>query len=282
MLKIANKTLSDRFPLVMGILNITPDSFYDGGKITGISATLKRVEEMLKQGASIIDVGGCSTRPGAQEIPESEEIKRTAPVIEAIRKTFPAIIISIDTYRAEVSKAAIENGANIINDVSGGTIDPAIVNVAGEYKTPYVLTHIKGTPVNMQANPAYDDVTEEVILFFRNKIAELQKKGVEQIILDPGFGFGKNTEHNYELLSAIERIKKMGYPVLIGASRKSMINKVIDTKPENALNGTTVVNTIALLNGADIIRVHDVKEAVEAIKIVSFYKSSQTKSITKA
>lgn len=277
MLKFTNNTIFPPMPLVMGILNITPDSFYDGGNISSVKEAVSKVNKMLNDGATIIDIGGCSTRPGATEISVETELQRVIPVIEKIRKEFPDIIISVDTYRAIVASQAIEKGANIINDISGGNIEPEIYNVAAKHNVPYVLTHIKGIPQNMQDEPQYENVCEEVFSFFKEKIIVLIQQGVKQIILDPGFGFGKTVTHNYELLQGIKKIKTLGFPVLAGISRKSMINKVINTTPENALNGTSVANTIALLNGADILRVHDIKEAMEAIKIVSFYLNTQNK-----
>jgi dihydropteroate synthase len=281
-LKIVNKILSLDPPIVMGIINVTPDSFYGESRVDTTEKLIELSGKMIMEGASIIDIGGCSTRPGAKSISEVDEISRVIPAIKEIRKKFSDVVISIDTYRASVAKAALENGADIINDVSGGTIEPEIYNVAAQYKVPYILTHIQGTPVDMQQEPFYKNVVSEVFSFFENKITELKEKGIDKIILDPGFGFGKNLEHNYKLLAAIPKFKSFNLPILAGVSRKSMVNKVIHTAPANALNGTTVINTIALLNGANILRVHDVKEAKEAIQLVDFYKNIKENSRTKA
>lgn len=282
LLKIANKTFDLNQPLVMGIINVTPDSFYDGGQLNSINKIIGQASKMIAEGASIIDIGGVSTRPGATELTENEEAERVIPAIKNIKEKLPETIISIDTYRPSVAKKALESGAHIINDISGGTIDTAIYDVAAYYKAPYVLTHIKGTPADMQKNPLYGNVTDEVFLFFEEKIEILRRKGVEQIILDPGFGFGKKLEHNYALLSSIEKFKTLQLPIMAGISRKSMINKVLHTSPAEALNGTSILNTIALLNGANILRVHDVKKAVEAARLVSFYKNIKTNFPTKA
>jgi dihydropteroate synthase len=267
-----DKALDLSTPAVMGILNVTPDSFYDGGKYTGEEQLLEHAGRMIKEGAAIIDIGAASTRPGAPEVDEAEELARLLPAIKAVRKAFPHTIISADTWRAAAAEKAVEAGADIINDVSGGTMDERMFEAVGRLKVPYVLMHIKGTPKDMQADPRYNDVTAEVKQYLADRIEKLEKLGVTNIILDPGFGFGKTTEHNYTLLARLEELVSMGYPVLAGASRKSMINRVLGTKPESALNGTTAVNTIALMNGAHILRVHDVREAVQAVKIVEEYR----------
>lgn len=272
-LSCGDKQLDLSVPAVMGILNVTPDSFFDGGRYTDEDKLLQHAGDMVTEGASIIDIGAASTRPGSEDIGEAEELRRLLPSIQAVRKIFPDVIISADTYRAAVAEKAIEAGANMINDVSGGTMDNKMFEIAGRLKVPYVLMHIKGTPKDMQIDPQYDDVTGEVKKYFEEKLNRLQQLGVEQVILDPGFGFGKTVEHNYRLLHDLNTFTELGFPVLAGVSRKSMINKVLRTKPENALNGTTAVNTIALLNGAKILRVHDVREAVQAVKIVEFYRS---------
>lgn len=255
-------------PAVMGILNLTPDSFFDGGKYSNEEEIIRQTHKMIIDGAKIIDVGGYSTRPNAKEISEEEEIKRVIPVISLIKTKFPKAIISIDTFRSKVAKKAIESGASIINDISGGTIDTHMFNAVTELDVPYVLMHIKGTPQNMQNNPTYENVVEEVKEYFTTKINELNRLGIKNIILDLGFGFGKTVEHNYQLLNAIDEFKSFGLPILTGVSRKSMINKVLNTKPEEALNGTSVLNTIALMKGTKILRVHDVKEANECVKLV--------------
>jgi dihydropteroate synthase len=263
-----DKDINLSHKVVMAILNITPDSFFDGGSNVTEKAWLQNVERFINDGAGIIDIGAVSTRPGSEEVSQEEELKRLIPVIKSILKHFPETIISIDTYRSAVTHAVIEEGAKMINDISGGTFEPDILNVVSRAGVPYILMHIKGTPKNMQVNPVYDDITTEVTDFLKVQTNEALKAGVRQIIWDPGFGFGKTPEHNYQLMKDLKLFKSSGYPLLVGISRKSMINRILGTKPSEALNGTTVLNTFALLNGADILRVHDVKEAVEAIKLV--------------
>ena len=264
------KILDLSTPAVMGILNVTPDSFYDGGKYDDTQSIKAQVEKMIEEGADIIDIGGYSTRPNAKDISEKEELERVIPALRSVRKEFPETIISIDTFRSLVAVKAVDAGANIINDISGGTLDKNMFSTLAKLKVPYILMHIKGTPQDMQKDPVYENVTDEVKKYFTENISELKNLGVSQIILDPGFGFGKTVEHNYQLLKDLPIFKSLGFPVMTGISRKSMINKVLKTKPENALNGTTVANTIALINGANILRVHDVKEAKEAIQIVAY------------
>ncbi len=259
-------------PLVMGILNITPDSFYDGGTYSNEKQQLKRVEELLSNGADIIDIGAISTRPGAAIISENEEINRLKPVIQNINKHFENICISIDTYRSTAAKMAIEYGAQMINDISGGIFDPKMVDIIAEAKVAYVIMHIQGNPGNMQNSPVYQNVTKEVKEFLAGRAKYFEAHGVQSLILDPGFGFGKTVEHNYHMLNNLREFKEPGYPLMVGLSRKSMINKVLNTTPKEALNGTTVLNTIALMNGADILRVHDVREAVECIRLVNELK----------
>lgn len=259
-------------PLVMGILNVTPDSFFDGGKFNEETNMLKHVEQMLEEGAAIIDIGAVSTRPGAKEISEEEEIKRLIPAIKLIHHQFPSEVLSVDTYRSQVAEMAIENGAAIINDISAGTFDIKMFETIAHLQVPYIMMHIQGTPQTMQQNPVYENVTLDIVRFFVKRLEQLRKLGVKDIIIDPGFGFGKTLEHNYELLANLRSFEIFDCPIMVGVSRKGMINKVINTKPENALNGTTVANTIALMNGANILRVHDVKEAVEAGKIVNQLK----------
>lgn len=255
-------------PLVMGILNVTPDSFYDGGKFTTEEGILERVKKMLEEGASIIDVGAYSSRPGAADITIKEELNRLIPAIRLIKKEFPGCIISADTFRAEVAARAVENGADIINDIGGGTLDAEMFKTIAALKVPYILMHIKGTPQNMKTKALYSDVVKEVMFYFSEKAGQLKAMGVNDIIIDPGFGFGKTAVHNYQLINHIDDFKIFDLPVLAGVSRKSMINEVLGIKAAEALNGTTVLNTLALLKGANILRVHDVKEAVEAVKIV--------------
>lgn len=260
----------------MGILNLTPDSFFDGGKFTDTRRMLRHAGEMIKEGAAIIDVGAQSTRPGAKLISEKEELKRLIPAVEILVKKFPDMIFSVDTLRSSVAKAAVESGVRMINDISGGTMDKKMFKTAGKLCVPYILMHIKGIPQTMQKNPRYKNVVTEVIDFLQMRIYRLRSEGVKDIVVDPGFGFGKTLEHNLLLLNHLSEIRLItGCPLLAGISRKSMINKLLETTPARALNGTTVMNTIALLNGADVLRVHDVKEAVEAVKIDAAIKKGR-------
>lgn len=252
----------------MGILNVTPDSFYDGGSFEKESELLVHVEQMLAGGAAIIDVGAQSTRPNSVYISADEEWKRLMGPLQSLRKTFPHIILSADTFHAKVAERAVGQGADMINDISGGTIDNKMFETIASLKVPYVLMHIQGTPQTMQQNPEYKNVVTEVMDYFAERINKLTALGVSDIMIDPGFGFGKTSAHNFELLAHLELFKIFDRPLLAGLSRKSMVNKVLGTKPENALNGTTVLNTIALQKGANVLRVHDVKEAVEAIKLL--------------
>lgn len=255
-------------PVVMGILNLTPDSFYDGGKYITVEIQLKQVEKMLIEGASIIDLGAVSTRPGAIGVDESTEIERLLPSIKSIAKHFPGCIISVDTYRQNVARVAVEHGASMINDIYGGRFDKGMLETVASLHVPYIMMHMKGTPANMQDNPVYSDVVAEVVFFFEKQLQQCHNKGVRQVIIDPGFGFGKTLEQNFELLTHLEEFRSLGIPILAGVSRKSMINKTLKIHASEALNGTSVLNTIALLKGADILRVHDVKEAIEAIRLV--------------
>lgn len=267
-------------PIVIGILNVTIDSFYDGGKYQSEKNILIHVEDMIVEGATIIDIGAISTKPGAKEISEEQELEKLIQTLSLIARHFPDIIISVDTYRSNIAEIAVKSGAHIINDISGGTFDDNMFDVIAKYQLPYIMMHIQGTPKDMQKNPKYEKVVEEIKLFFEQQISKLNRLGMtKNIILDPGFGFGKTLEHNYKLLGHLRAYRNMGYPVLAGVSRKSMINKVLKTIPQNALNGTTVLNTIALLNGANILRVHDVKEAMEAIKLIEIYEHSNNKTI---
>lgn len=255
-------------PKVMGILNITPDSFFDGGKYKNEKDILLQVEKMLTDGATFIDVGAYSSRPNAKHILEEEELQRIIPVIELLVANFSEIIISVDTFRSRIAKETINTGASIINDISGGKMDEKIFKTIGELQVPYILMHMQGTPQIMQQNPQYEDVTRELISFFAEQIFKLRQLKVNDIIIDVGFGFGKTIEHNFELLKNLTLFKSLDVPNLVGISRKSMLYKTLDVTAQEALNATSVANTIALLNGANILRVHDVKEAVEAIKIV--------------
>ncbi len=278
MLKVGGEVLDLSTPAVMGILNVTPDSFYDGGSYQSEAKIIGRIHQIVEEGGRIIDVGAYSSRPGAAAVSEKEEIGRLMPAVELIRKYYPHIPVSIDTFRAKVAKEVNTcMGTVIVNDISGGTMDETMFDYVSQAGIPYVMMHIQGTPETMQKNPEYADVVKEVGQFFRERIARLEAAGFRQIILDPGFGFGKTLQHNYELLDGMETYKSFGYPLLVGISRKSMIYKLLGGTPADALNGTTVLNTISLLKGADILRVHDVKEAVEAVKIVGAMRESSGK-----
>ena len=262
-------------PIVMGILNITPDSFFEGSRYNTEKEIVAKAQQMLDDGATILDVGAYSTRPGAESVTVKEEIKRLDTAMTFLRKHFPQTPISLDTFRSSVAKEIImKHGPCIINDISGGTLDHHMFHTVAELRVPYILMHIQGTPSNMQQNPNYNDVFKETLLFLSERVAKLRELGVADIIIDPGFGFGKSLEHNYELLNRLDGFKILEAPLLVGISRKSMIYKPLNTDANQALNGTTVINTMALLQGANILRVHDVKEAVEAIKIVSLTKST--------
>ena len=256
-------------PKVMGILNITPDSFYDGGNYNNISDVLKRVEEMLVEGATIIDVGAYSSRPRAKHISENEESQRIIPVIKQIVKTFPKAILSVDTFRSAIAKNCILEGACIINDISAGNLDKNMFQVVAQLQVPYIMMHMQGIPQNMQNKPVYEDVVKEVFIYFSKKINEMHGLGVHDIVIDLGFGFGKTLKNNYDLLKNMTYFKNLEKPILAGLSRKSMLFKPLEISQDNALNATTAANTVALLNGASILRVHDVKEAIEAVKIVN-------------
>ena len=254
-------------PNIMGILNTTPDSFFAGSRSGALDLALKKIEKMLEDGADFIDIGGMSTRPGSAEISETEELERVLPVVESAVKKFPEVLISIDTYRAKVAKETVEAGAAIINDISAGSMDENLLKTVAELQVPYILMHMQGTPKNMQENPTYKNVTLEVNQFLSEKIRQLKELGINDIILDPGFGFGKTVEHNYELFRNLEVIGFGEFPLLVGISRKSMITRFLNVSADDALNGTTVLNTIALQKGAKFLRVHDVKEAKEALEI---------------
>ena len=256
-------------PVVMGILNVTPDSFYDGGKYTTETAVIRRINQIVEEGAGVIDVGAYSTRPGAAFVDEQEELGRLSWAVELVRKYYPNLPVSIDTFRAGVAREIVSClGEVIVNDISGGTLDENMFDFVAETGVPYIMMHIQGTPQTMQQNPVYEDVVREVRQFLTERIAVLNAKGFENIILDPGFGFGKTLAHNYELMSGMDTYQDLDYPLLVGISRKTMIYKLLGGTAQDALNGTTVLNTIALLKGANILRVHDVKEAVETVRIV--------------
>ncbi|CAL2103630.1 Dihydropteroate synthase [Tenacibaculum sp. 190130A14a] len=256
-------------PKVMGILNVTPDSFFDGGKYSNEQAVLSQVEKMLNDGATFIDIGGYSSRPGAKHISESEELTRVIPIITSIVREFPEVLISIDTFRSTVANEAINAGGSIVNDISGGKMDEDMFVTIAKLQVPYIMMHMQGTPQNMQVNPMYKNIVTEVISFFAAQLQQLKELKVNDVIIDVGFGFGKTMEHNFELLSKLSFFKELELPILTGVSRKSMLYKTLDILPKEALNATTVANTVALLNGTNILRVHDVKEAVEAVKIVN-------------
>ncbi len=260
----------------MGILNYTPNSFFDGGKFNNINNALKQIEIMLTNGADIIDIGAISSKPGSGILSLKEEKERLFPLFTEISKNFSDIIFSLDTFRAEIAKQFVNDfGVSIINDISAGELDSEMFKTIAALKVPYIIMHMQGTPENMQNNPRYNKAIDlEIIEFFAKKIAELKLLGVNDIIIDPGFGFGKTLEHNYQLLNKLESFNIINLPLLVGVSRKSMINKLLDISPNEALNGTTVINTIALQKGANILRVHDVKEASEAIKLIKMMKNS--------
>ncbi len=255
-------------PKVMGILNITPDSFFDGGNYSSNKEILLQTKKMLNDGATFIDIGAYSSRPNAKHISEDEELNRLLPIIELLIKSFPEILISVDTFRSNIAKKSIEIGACMINDISGGTLDKNMFKTIGELQIPYILMHIKGTPQNMQEEPIYDNIVQDIMSYFAKKVMELRQEKVNDIILDVGFGFGKTLEHNYELLKKLSHFKTFELPILTGISRKSMLYNLLNTSAEEALNATSVANTIALQNGTTILRVHDIKEAMETIKIV--------------
>ena len=264
-----NGKITENGPFIMGILNVTEDSFYDGGKYRTEEAVLSRAAQILSEGGDIIDLGAMSTRPNALEISEEEEISRIVTAVKVIRESFPDAVLSIDTYRATVADAAVKAGADIINDISGGTFDPDMIPTVGRLQVPYCLMHTPAKPAVMQQHTDYKDILGEMLQFFGRQIEKLHDHSVHDIIVDPGFGFGKTLEQNYFLMKNLDVFHELGYPLLVGISRKSMIYKLLETSPDQVLNGTTVLNTIALMKGTSILRVHDVKEAVEVRKIVS-------------
>jgi dihydropteroate synthase len=261
------KLVSLSHPVVMGILNMTPDSFYEGSRIRGTEALLRQAETMLQEGAAILDIGGYSTRPEAAEVTPEEERIRVIPAIRALRQAFPECLISIDTFRAVIAEEAVEAGANIINDVSGGTLDEAMFATAGRLQVPYILMHMRGTPQTMTQFTQYEDIMLDLVQFFEPRIVQLQAAGVRDVMLDPGFGFAKTIDQNFEMLRRLGDLRLLGLPVLVGLSRKSMTYKTLEIPATEALAGTIALNTIALMHGASILRVHDVKEAVQTIKL---------------
>ncbi len=273
-LRSGTKTLDLKHPLVMGILNLTPDSFYDGSRHQNTQDLLKRAEKHISEGAVILDIGAVSTRPGATKISEKEESNRLLPSLHILRATFPEIWISVDTWRASIAKQCLNEGADMINDISGGSFDKTMPEIIAKNNTPYVLMHIKGKPQDMQQNPTYGDIVKEIEFFLKTQSKKFVDAGVKQLILDPGFGFGKTLEHNYHLLKHLDEFRKIGFPLMVGISRKSMIHKLLEINADEALNGTSVLNTLAIQNGAKILRVHDVKEAMETIKLIQKYNAS--------
>lgn len=272
-IRLGQQELELSKPVVMGILNVTQDSFYDGGQYISELKIIERIHQIVDEGAGIIDVGAYSTRPGATFVDEKEELGRLSLAVELIRKYYPHVPVSVDTFRARVAEEIVSClGPVIVNDISGGTMDTGMFDFVARSGVPYVMMHIQGTPQTMQKNPVYENVVKDVRAFFTDRIAQLNTLGFDQIILDPGFGFGKTLAHNYELLDGMDSYQDLGYPLLVGISRKSMIYKLLGGTPADALNGTTVLNTLSLMKGARILRVHDVKEAVEAVKIYTMMK----------
>lgn len=272
-INLSGSLMNFAVPKVMGIVNVTNDSFYSKSRVKGKEEILKTVGKMISDGADIIDVGGCSTRPGAEDVGPRKELELLQPAFETIRENFPSIPLSVDTYHSEVARESVEKwGVNIINDISGGTIDPEIWNVAGELRVPYVLTHMRGTPEDMGNHTDYEDITAEVVTEFSKKLFILHEMGLNDIILDPGFGFAKTVKQNFQLLRELNEICEIGLPVLVGISRKSMIWKTLDSSPEDSLDGTIALNAIALEKGANIIRVHDVKEAKRTVRLINSLK----------
>lgn len=261
-------------PLVMGIINVTPDSFYSGSRKQNNDAILSQAKRMIEEGVDIIDIGGQSTRPGSERISAKDELQRVLPAIEIILKDYPHTIISVDTYQSEVAKECVNAGAAIVNDISAGNMDPAMLSTAAKLQVPYICMHMKGTPETMQQHPTYENVTREVLDFFINKIDECKQAGINDVIIDPGFGFGKTIDQNFMLLKNISVFKMLDKPIMAGLSRKATIYKTLSITVEDALNGTTVLNTLALQNRANILRVHDVKAAKEAITLFAKYEQA--------
>lgn len=262
-------------PIVMGILNITPDSFYDGGRYTSDANILKRCEHILSEGGLVIDIGAYSSRPGAENVSEEEELNRLAPVLKMIRKEFPNAILSVDTFRSGIANIVVKDfGVNIINDISAGELDELMFETTASLKVPYIMMHMKGNPQTMQQQTNYQNLVKDILRYFSIRVDKAKKAGIMDIIIDPGFGFGKTQEQNYLLLARLKEFRIFELPIVVGISRKSMIYKLLDTTADNALAGTIALNTLAVANGANILRVHDVKEAVDTVKIVNAYKNS--------
>lgn len=273
-LNCKGKIISLERPLVMGIINATPDSFFEGHLNDSYHSILARVRQMIADGADIIDIGGQSTKPGSKRVELEEEINRVIPLIDLIYQQFPESILSVDTYYSKVAELAVVSGASIVNDISAGNFDKNMIEIVGKLNVPYICMHMQGTPETMQQNPTYQNITKEAIDFFIAKIQDCKKANIQDIIIDPGFGFGKTIAHNFTLLREMETLKILNLPILAGLSRKGMIYKSLNTSANEALNGTSVLNTLALSNGASILRVHDVKEAQEAITLYQLYKNA--------
>ena len=268
-----SKLLDLSTPAIMGILNLTDDSFYDGGQHNSIKKALLQTEKMLDDGAKIIDIGAYSSRPKAKHISLDEEWQRLEKTLQIINKEFPQAILSVDTFRSEIALRSVDNGADIINDISAGNLDLEMFDIVADLNVPYIMMHMQGTPQTMQDNPHYDCIEKEVSNYFLSKVKSLQQKGLSKIIIDPGFGFGKTVEHNYQLLNKLEELHTLELPLLVGVSRKSMVYNVLETDAKNSLNGTTAIHALCLSKGASILRVHDVKEAVECVKLINFAKN---------
>lgn len=268
-LKLKGRLRNFERPLIMGILNVTDDSFFAGSRYMGLQACLDKVGEMMEEGADMLDVGGQSTRPGSTRMSDAEECDRVLPVIEGLQTHFPSATVSVDTYHSSVARHAVAAGAQIVNDISGGGMDPSMISIVASLDVPYICMHMKGRPEDMQDAPFYTDVVTEVKTFLEERVLRCRAAGIVHVMVDPGFGFGKTIDHNFELLRGLERLKLQDAPLLVGLSRKSMIQKVLGVSADDALNGTTVLHTIALLRGADILRVHDVREARQAVALVS-------------
>jgi dihydropteroate synthase len=266
-------------PKIMGILNITPDSFYAGSRYRDETEILKRAERMLEEGAMFLDVGGYSSRPGAEDIPPSEELSRVLPAIRNIKTRFPDAIISIDTFRSEVAHAAVQEGASMVNDISAGELDGNMIEMVARFRIPYVAMHMKGNPQTMTKEATYGNLLKEILDHFHKKIDKLQSYGITDIIIDPGFGFAKTRQQNFELLKDLHLLSVLGKPMLVGLSRKSMVWKTLEIDPEDALNGTTVLNTLAILKGVSVLRVHDVKEAAEVIRLMQVLLGSVAETL---
>lgn len=274
-LNCRGKLLDLSTSVVMGVLNLTDDSFYDGGKHQSRQKALNKIAKMLDEGAKIVDIGAYSSRPGAKNISAEEEWKRLNQILPIVNKEFPNAIFSVDTFRADIARQSIGEGASLINDISAGELDPLMFDTIAELQVPYILMHMQGTPQNMQQNPQYNCIEQEVFCYFKKKTNILRSKGVKDLLIDPGFGFGKTLEHNYQLLNKMRLLQELNLPIVAGVSRKSMIYKLLNNTPSEALNGTSVVHSLCLQQGANILRVHDVKEAVECVKIINFAQKNQ-------